>query len=345
MKTAGSSYGASCVETKNRFDLSMRPELAQAIDDAYRAFLASEMKLMAQPAFRPKLVPRSDSCPLCKENDTHTVLRAQSLNHLCCQRCGFVFTDRVAETSADKVRYRRGDAASLRLSLVRHPAWRMLEHNRAGYLLTRLAECGVQRGRLLDVGSGAGNLLSAASGAGFSAEGIEINEAYRAVHEEGGLCVHYGDFPADFSPERLGVFDAITMLDVLEHTEDPVSFLAETARYLSAGGLLAVQTPNFDSLLLQIEGAENHNFCSGHWNHFTPETLARAGSEAGLRPLLVDTYITELHRIRTKPWPVVADAFFARTGIELPAPESLTPERLYAHRMGYKAFAIFARPT
>lgn len=344
--SALSVESAARVEAKNRFDLAMRPDLSQQLAEAYRNFLDTESEVMAEQEFNQALKCRArHSCPMCAADDHQFLLRAHSLDHVHCLACGLVFTTQVAETEFDKAHYRRNEAISLRLPLVQQPAWRTLERERARYLFARLAEHGAQFGGLLDIGAGAGAVLMAAAEAGIATEGVEINAAYAATHHEADLQVKYGAFPEDFSPQQLGRFSAITMLDVLEHTVDPVAFLAETARYLKEDGLLAVQTPNFNSLLLQIEGAENHNFCFGHWNHFTPDTLVRVGIAAGLRPLFVDTYITELHRIRTKPWPAIANAFHSLSGERLAEPDALTPVRLYANQLGYKAFVIFVRAS
>ncbi len=339
----GHHFGAT---NKAAFDLALRPDLRAALDPALAAFRSQETRTIAHLEDELPHLQRTPAgaCPLCG-NEAHISFSVRSLDHARCPACGFVFTLQIAPSAADRARYRRDETAAMRLALVQHPAWRALEHERAHYIFSRLEDCAGRPSRVLDIGAGSGAVLTAAREAGIAAEGVEINAAYAAAHAEAGLKVHYGAFPDDFTPERLGRFDAIALLDVLEHMADPVAFLSEVARYLNEGGLIAIQTPNFDSLLLQIEGPANHNFCSGHWNHFTPKTLARAARAAGLRPLLLDTYITELNRILAKPWPLVADAFCSLTGERLAAPEELTPERLYQRHLGYKAFAILGRAT
>ena len=62
-----------------------------------------------------------------------------------------------------------------------------------------------------------------------------------------GVSVIDGYFPQDF-PDREQRFDAIAMLDVLEHIVEPRPFLREVKARLNAGGLLFVQVPNWHSL-------------------------------------------------------------------------------------------------
>lgn len=332
--------------SKDRFDLALQPDLRARLAESYEKFLSRENVWLQQAsgALSPRLRERQ-ACPLCGSHKRRFLFSCHGLTHVRCIRCGFAYTLHVAEEAAEHAYYRQDEAAQLRLLLVTHPAWQTLEKERARYIFAQLRRHGAHRRHLLDIGAGAGALLAAAREAGFSATGIEINEAYRERHRLLGLKVHYGAFPSDFPPTRLGRYDAITLLDVLEHIADPVSFLSATTGYLNEGGAIAVQVPNFNSLLLQIEGPANHNFCPGHWNHFTPKTLARAAHAAGLRPLLLDTHITELHRILAHPWARVANAFFKLTGKRLAAPEELTPEKLYRHHLGYKVFAILGRAT
>jgi len=98
-------------------------------------------------------------------------------------------------------------------------------------------------GDLLDVGAGPGFLLAAARARGWQPVGFDLNPwaTAHAVNEL-GLDVRaqaLGDAELD---DRS--FDAVTMMDLLEHVPDPAALVGEAARLTRPGGVLAVLTPN-----------------------------------------------------------------------------------------------------
>ena len=101
-------------------------------------------------------------------------------------------------------------------------------------------------GRLLDVGCGPGFLLSAAARRGWEPVGVDLNEwAVEYGRAELGLDLRVGDLTrAGFDDEE---FDAVTMMDLIEHVPDPDALIAEAARVTQAGGVLAVLTPDAGS--------------------------------------------------------------------------------------------------
>jgi SAM-dependent methyltransferase len=104
-------------------------------------------------------------------------------------------------------------------------------------------ELHVEPGQLLDVGAGPGLMLAAAERRGWRATGVDLNPwAARYAGEQIGVEVR----PCTLAAAGLerGRFDAVTMLDLLEHEHDPGATLAEAARVTRPGGVLAVLTPD-----------------------------------------------------------------------------------------------------
>ena len=97
---------------------------------------------------------------------------------------------------------------------------------------------------VLEVGCGLGHFTYALRQAGYDAKGIDLSpDAVDAAR------ARYGDFYEARSVESLVAssqerFDAIVMVEIIEHLEQPVSVLREAMGLLNPGGQLVLTTPN-----------------------------------------------------------------------------------------------------
>lgn len=140
----------------------------------------------------------------------------------------------------------------------------------------------IPRGKtVLDVGTGGGYFLRICRKLGAETFGVEPNaNAVRNARSQ-GLNVFHGSLH-EYETDRR--FDVITASQVLEHTPDPVSVLRKMRDLLSADGFIWISVPNFDCVWSRLlrwkwDGAD----LPYHLVHFGPESLKRAGKEAGLR--------------------------------------------------------------
>jgi 2-polyprenyl-3-methyl-5-hydroxy-6-metoxy-1,4-benzoquinol methylase len=135
-------------------------------------------------------------------------------------------------------------------------------------------------GRLLDIGSYMGLFLQAASRRGWDVRGIEPDhEAWTHATETLGLDVSLGTLETCPQPE--GAFDAVTMLQVLEHVADPRSTLAVVRTLLRPGGVLVVEVPNIDCWPVKLLGRRHRHFAKHHFTFFSPRTLTQLLRESG----------------------------------------------------------------
>jgi 2-polyprenyl-3-methyl-5-hydroxy-6-metoxy-1,4-benzoquinol methylase/predicted RNA-binding Zn-ribbon protein involved in translation (DUF1610 family) len=97
-------------------------------------------------------------------------------------------------------------------------------------------------GNILDVGCSSGHFLYSARQGGFKGVGVELNERTAKIAIQNGFDVHIGFL--ETAPFEKRSFDVVYLGDVIEHVNDPRSFVATCREYLKEGGLLVIDTPN-----------------------------------------------------------------------------------------------------
>ena len=109
-------------------------------------------------------------------------------------------------------------------------------------------------GRLLEVGCAYGFFLGQAAQFNWKVVGVEYNhEAAAFAGHRFGVPVYAGDFlRAPLEGER---FDAIVMLDLIEHLPEPIAAIRRCWNLLNNGGILVVRTPDIESQSARSWGA------------------------------------------------------------------------------------------
>ena len=117
--------------------------------------------------------------------------------------------------------------------------------------MLNLVEKYAKKGRMLDVGCGKGEFLHTSKKKGWEAYGLEpsLNLA-RFGLEKYGLNVISTPLKDAGYPDCF--FDVVVLNMVLEHVDDPKEFLGEIRRVLKKDGLLFIEVPNMDSLMLKM---------------------------------------------------------------------------------------------
>ncbi|MCD6068731.1 MAG: SAM-dependent methyltransferase [Bacteroidetes bacterium] len=132
---------------------------------------------------------------------------------------------------------------------------------------------------LLDIGSGIGIMLDTAKKTGYEPTGIELSQKLAEVARKKGhevMVTNINDSTLDRK------FDTISMMDIIEHLEDPKQILQSLKTLLKENGELIVYTPNHDSMIVKIahlfwslgvkSPIENIYACT-HTCFFTSKTL------------------------------------------------------------------------
>jgi 2-polyprenyl-3-methyl-5-hydroxy-6-metoxy-1,4-benzoquinol methylase len=155
---------------------------------------------------------------------------------------------------------------------------------------------------LLDIGSGMGLFLDVASNLGYASTGVELNSQLAAIISDKGhkvFNINVNEIPESHQ------FDVISMMDIIEHLEDPKGVLIKLRQLLSDQGELIVYTPNHDSFivkvalffnLLGLRSAMHNIFACSHTCFFTSSTLKKILIDSGFDLVQVNHFRYDISR-------------------------------------------------
>lgn len=136
--------------------------------------------------------------------------------------------------------------------------------------------------RVLEVGCGGCVVLSDLKSRGYDVFGIDSSPFAAQEGAKKGVDVLTDFFPS----EKLeGAYDLIFHVDVLEHIDDPASFLKHHYDRLSDNGVIVVNVPDATE---SIELGDISMAMHQHLNYFTVDSLARTLEAAGFEVISVD---------------------------------------------------------
>jgi dolichyl-phosphate beta-glucosyltransferase len=129
--------------------------------------------------------------------------------------------------------------------------------SRAAYVNWAIGRFAGRRGRLVDLGAGAGGVTARLAWDPRQVIAVEANaelaERARSTHR---LVAVQGD--AADPPLRAAAFEVVCLLDVIEHTREPVSLLRAAGSLLADGGVCVVTVPGHRWLWSQSDEVLGH---------------------------------------------------------------------------------------
>jgi len=137
---------------------------------------------------------------------------------------------------------------------------------------------GASPGLVLDLGCGRGEWLSLLAEEGIAARGVDANRLLVAQGRAAGLAMIEGDVLQHLAVQPDASTDVVTAFHLIEHLSFPqlVALLDHAVRILRPGGLLILETPNPDNVLV---GSGLFYLDSAH-RHPLPSPLLRFLAEA-----------------------------------------------------------------
>ena len=125
--------------------------------------------------------------------------------------------------------------------------------------------------RILDAGAGSGAFISASLDAGYEALGFDFcPEAVALAKKMFNVDLILGSIDAIPNPSNYGV---VTLWDVIEHVDNPAKMLLNAYTRMEKGGLLVLETCNWDSPHRREKGDAWSYYLYNHLYYFSQKSL------------------------------------------------------------------------
>lgn len=137
------------------------------------------------------------------------------------------------------------------------------------------------KSRVLEIGAGDGALVELLLEHGHTPVALDPDaDSCRYIHDRFGIkTIASRVEEADIDAE--GEFDAVFMLNLIEHLEDPAAVLRELRRFLKQDGIVGIETPN----ILRTKVGPKRMYSFPHNYYFSPTSLLNMAVQQGYAPV------------------------------------------------------------
>lgn len=225
-------------------------------------------------------------CPICRQRTREVaVWTKNSFRYVRCANCGLLYINPQLsdESVADIYSNVLYDQKSERLDLL------LPTLNNYKSRLLKKFEKFRKSNYLLDVGCFKGFFLYSATQRDWKSLGTEVSQpAIDFARTQLGQRIEMGNL-LDMPGLGQYKFDIVTFFDVIEHLSRPDLYTNKVHELLREGGLLYLETPNFNALPRFVWGKKWTIFHSLHRYYFTPVTIEKMLRKAGFEKVRVRT--------------------------------------------------------
>lgn len=141
---------------------------------------------------------------------------------------------------------------------------------------------------VLDIGCATGALLDFLRGKGWSVTGVEISPSAEYAQKERKLDVRGTPLEECNFPAKS--FDIVLASHLIEHLNNPRSFLKEVQRILKDNGRAYISTPNIAGFQSRLFGSRWRSAIFDHLYLFSVDTLKKLLKETGFKTERVRTW-------------------------------------------------------
>jgi SAM-dependent methyltransferase len=218
-------------------------------------------------------------------------LRRGDWHYIRCGGCGLLSSDPIPSSQQIEEHYRakfkNGNYETARRYAEQY---RRVYEQMANWIAPKPGE------RILDVGCFTGDLIGVLCAKGADAYGLELQaEAVEIAQQRFPGRVYKADVEGSAFPA--GPYDAITMMQLIEHVTDPAKFVRRAHSLLAPHGRLFLQTPDSSSMIART--------LRSHWPPLAPIEHIHLFSRNAIGRLLQRCGFTEVrYRAHIKTLPV-----------------------------------------
>ncbi len=187
-------------------------------------------------------------CYNCKSTEIANSFIINNFRHVRCKKCGLVYVNpRLKEQIAHNLYSEKFYEESYKLKII--PSIDYRKNILAANKFNQINKYFPKTGKVLDIGCGCGEVLSIFQEKGWDCLGVEFNEfASNYARDNFDLKVINNSIYEFNSLEK---YDLIMMWGVLEHFFDPIKVLNKVYDILDDRGLLVLEVPSSDSVLVR----------------------------------------------------------------------------------------------
>jgi 2-polyprenyl-3-methyl-5-hydroxy-6-metoxy-1,4-benzoquinol methylase len=236
---------------------------------------------------------KSVPCTLCGSNSFKPSLQCEGFSYVRCAKCGLVQMNPQPEKKEIKRRYGECHGHDyLTYELANEKAFldlALLALKDSGFEEIERTLLSCSKTRVLDVGCATGSLLASLRQRGWETAGVEISRAQAEYGKiQRNLDLRNGSLEEiRFSGEY---FNVVIASHLIEHLNDPASFVMEVYRILDPKGYFFVTTPNISGMQARLFGNRWRSAIFDHLYLFSIKTLTRLLSEKGFAIEKISTW-------------------------------------------------------
>ena len=229
-------------------------------------------------------------CPVCASKEFKGLLSVHTFSYMECDRCHHVFMKDPPSDRAVRELYARQNPneKDMNVQIYANDELFMtrvkeIAAPKAKFALEHRAT--VRNGRWVDIGCGGGDLLAALLELGWDVVGLESDASLVNFMHKRGLPVKQAFLDSSNAAELLGDAAVISMINIVEHLNDPRSLINLVASATVEDVTLVIEVPKHPAL----SSFANITFPDEVARHISPPDHLHIFSEASIEKLLADS--------------------------------------------------------
>jgi 2-polyprenyl-3-methyl-5-hydroxy-6-metoxy-1,4-benzoquinol methylase len=214
-------------------------------------------------------------CSLCNSSNVIKKFNKEGINYYRCDSCGFLFSKPDVNANSQE------NIEDYEDYYIKYFDTNIADKKNFDSILKWISRKVNFEGKaMLDIGSGSGKLVNYLRGKGLNIKGIEYSKPLFEKYLK-NKDYFFNCSIDTFSEMDNGPYDIVTLMDVLEHVEQPGKFIKDIAKIQRAGGYLIIEIPLYKSLPSRLFGKNWHFFHKYHLSYFAKKRLAKLLDDNG----------------------------------------------------------------